>query len=229
MASINQLISELAHSVQGADTVPVRRALKLAIIHARNELIRHSYEQHGYTDKVLKQRFKVSLIDVPDGDNNGTANIALNKVKRTTQRVPRPTRLTNNLPFASIRTAGYVNALEIPFVTEAVAKYYDNLPGMCPKISYDYINGFIYVMVRKDTDLESLGSIIIEAVFEKPEEVPVEYFDENMDEHREFIKDDDEYLLPEDMIDNLKKLVLETYNIQIVRQTNEVPTPNLVK
>ena len=40
---------------------------------------------------------------------------------------------------------------------------------------------------------------------------------------------DDEYLIPEDMINNLKKLALETYNLQIVRQTGEVPNPNLVK
>ena len=229
MASINQLISELAHSVQGADTVPVRRALKLAIIHARNELIRHSYEQHGYADKVLKQRFRVSLIDVPEGDNNGTANLALNKVKRTTQRVPRPTRLTNNLPFHSVRTAGHTNPIEVPFVTEAVSKYYSQLPGMCPNISYDYINGFVYIMIAKGSDLNNLGNIVIESIFEKPELVPAEYFDEDMQDKKEYISDDDEYLLPEDMIDNVKKLALETYNLQVVRQTDEVPNINLVK
>ena len=53
MASINQLISEIAHSVQQADSVPVRRAIKLGIIHARNEAIRRSYGNHNYTDKVL--------------------------------------------------------------------------------------------------------------------------------------------------------------------------------
>ena len=59
MASINQLISEIAHSVKQADSIPVRRAIKLGIIHARNELIRHSYANHNYTDKVLQQRFKI--------------------------------------------------------------------------------------------------------------------------------------------------------------------------
>jgi hypothetical protein len=31
------------------------------------------------------------------------------------------------------------------------------------------------------------------------------------------------------MVNNLKKLALETYNIQVVRETGEVPNPNLVK
>ena len=31
------------------------------------------------------------------------------------------------------------------------------------------------------------------------------------------------------MISDIKKLVLETFNPNIVRQTNEIPTPNLMK
>lgn len=38
MASINQLVSEIAHSLQQADSIPVRRAIKLGIIHARNKI-----------------------------------------------------------------------------------------------------------------------------------------------------------------------------------------------
>lgn len=233
MASINQLISEIAHSVQGADTVPVRRAIKLSIIHARNQLIRHSYSQHGYTDKALKQRVRLSLIDVPDGDVTETASVSLNVVKRTTVKIPRPTRFANNLPFHSVRTVGAANPVEIPFVTEAVNKFYDNLPGFCPKISYDYQNGFIYVMIPKNGDFKQLSYIVVESVFEKPEEIEVEYitFDaqNNMILNKEKILDDDEYLLPEDMINDIKKLVLETYNIQLARLDNKVPTPNLVK
>ena len=66
MSSLNQLISEIAHSVQQADSVPVRRAIRQAIIHARNELIRHSYSNHNYTDKVLKQRFTLQIEDFTD-------------------------------------------------------------------------------------------------------------------------------------------------------------------
>ena len=80
MASINQLISEIAHSVQGADSIPVRRAIRLAIVHARNELLRHSAEQHRYVDKVLQERFRVSLVPVPDGDIDVGGNTAITTI-----------------------------------------------------------------------------------------------------------------------------------------------------
>lgn len=225
MASINQIVSEIAHSVQGAYTVPVRRALRLAVVHARNELIRHSFTNHRYTDKVLQQRFRVSIISVPDGDISGLNVGDINTIKRTSQQVPRPTRLDNNLPFHSVRTAGVTNPIEIPFVKEASSKFYSHLPGICPNLSYDYINDYIYINIKEDPLFNELGSIVIESVFEKPELIPIETYDNGITN----ISDDDEYLIPEDMINNLKKLALETYNLQIVRQTGEVPNPNLVK
>ena len=42
------------------------------------------------------------------------------------------------------------------------------------------------------------------------------------------IDDNDEFLLPEDMIDAIKQIVLETWNKEIIRNTNEVPAPNIV-
>ena len=225
MASINQIVSEIAHSVQGAYSVPVRRALRLAVVHARNELIRHSFTNHRYTDKVLQQRFRVTIIDVPDGDINGIGLGELPTIKRTLQEVPRPTRLDNNLPFHSVRTTGVTNPIEIPFVKEASSKFYSHLPGICPNITYDYINGYIYINTKNDKLFNKIGSIIIESVFERPDLIDIETYDKGITT----ISDDDEYLIPEDMINNLKKLALETYNLQIVRQTGEVPNPNLVK
>lgn len=225
MASINQIVSEIAHSVQGAYSVPVRRALRLAVVHARNELIRHSFTNHRYTDKVLQQRFRVTIIDVPDGDIHGTKLGELPTIKRTLQEVPRPTRLDNNLPFHSVRTAGVINPIEIPFVKEASSKFYSHLPGICPNITYDYINGYIYINAKNDGLFNKIGSIIIESIFERPDLINIETYDKGVTT----ISDDDEYLIPEDMINNLKKLALETYNLQIVRQTGEVPNPNLVK
>ena len=36
-------------------------------------------------------------------------------------------------------------------------------------------------------------------------------------------------MISEDMIGNIKKLVLETWNPEVIRETNEVPIQNLVK
>ena len=68
MASISQLVSEFAHSMRQPNNKALRENIKLLIIHTRNEVIRRSYENHGYVDKGLTQRYRVSLIDVNDGD-----------------------------------------------------------------------------------------------------------------------------------------------------------------
>ena len=227
MASIAQLVSEIAHSVKQPDSVPVRRAIKLGIIHARNEAIRRSYANHNYTDKVLQQRFKLTLIDVPDGDLASSQDIVKDRVKRTTNKVPRPTRLTNNLPFHSVRTAGMKNPLEIAFVKETSAKYYTQLPGMCPVITYDYINEYIYVNIPEDNKFPNLGAIIVESVFEYPHIIPTETVEGKLD--IDSIDDNDEFLLPEDMINTIKKFILETWNPNIIRDTNEVPSANIVR
>ena len=226
MSSIAQLVSEIAHSVKQPNSVPVRRAIKLSIIHARNNLIRKSFSNHNYSDKVLQQRFRVSLIDVPDGDVYGSEEIITNTIKRTANKVPRPIRLTNNLPFHSVRTVGVTNPHEIAFVKEASAKFYNNLPGMCPVITYDYINEYIYVNIQKGSVLNNLGAIVIESIFEYPHIIETETVEGKLDINA--IDDNDEFLLPEDMIDAIKQIVLETWNKEIIRNTNEVPAPNIV-
>lgn len=227
MASIAQLVSEIAHSVQQPDSIPVRRAIKLGIIHARNELIRRSYSNHNYTDKILQQRFKLTLTNVPDGDLNGSEDIIKDRIKRTTNKVPRPIRLINNLPFHSVRTAGVKNPIEIAFVKEASAKYYSQLPGMCPIITYDYINEYIYINIPEENRLKNLGAIIVESVFEYPHLIQTETINGKLD--LDSIDDNDEFLLPEDMISGIKKLILDTWNANFIRDTNEIPSSNVIK
>lgn len=227
MASIAQLVSEIAHSVKQPDSIPVRRAIKLGIIHARNEVIRRSYSNHNYTDKVLQQRFRLTITDVPDGDIYGTDNLDISKVKRTVNKVPRPVRLTNNLPFHSIRTVGMKNPVEIAFVKEASAQYYSQLPGMCPAITYDYINEYIYINIPKDSKFSTLGQIIVESVFEYPHLIQTETVEGKLDINN--IDDNNEFLLPEDMIDSVKKIILDTWNTNIIRDTNEIATENIVR
>lgn len=224
MASLNQLISEIAHSVQQPDSVPVRRAIRLAVIHNRNKLVRQSFEKHGYVDKVIQQRFRISLTDVPDGDFSNVDDFDLPIIKRSLQRVPRPTRLSNNLPFLSVRTCGVNNPQEIAFVKEPSSRFYKHLPGFCRVITYDYINQYIYVNCINDNELKNLGSIIVESPFEYPIEILEEHVEGNVN-----YSDDDEFMISEDMIYDIKKLVLDEFNPNIVRQTNEIPTPNLIK
>lgn len=224
MASINQLVSEIAHSVQQSDSIPVRRAIRLAIIHTRNQLIRQSFEQHKYIDKSIQQSFRISLIDIPDGDIVNTQNLGLPIIKRSAQRIPRPTRLTDDLPFRSVRTLGIHNPIEIPFIKSASNKFYKSLPGFCPNICYDYINQYLYLNFVNSPQFNNLGSIIIEGAFENPFEINEEHI-----EGISSYSDDDEFIISEDMVGNIKKLVLETWNPDVIRETNEISTTNLVK
>lgn len=174
MSSINQLVSEIAHVAQEPNNNALRVAIKREIIHARNELIRKSYNNHSITDKVLQQRFRLSIIDIPDGDLQGTDGLKLPVIKRTAQKVPRPTRLPHNIPFHSVRTAGVNNPHEIPFAKEASARFNNFLPGMCNLATYDYINGYIYIRLSPSNDIVNLKNIVIESVFEYPHIIEIE-------------------------------------------------------
>ena len=120
MASIAQLVSEMAHAVRQPNNKALRENLKILIIQTRNEIIRRSHENHGYVDKILTQRFKVSLTTVNDGEielPEGYDDYDITKIKRTLQRVPRPVRLTNNLPFDRVSSLDFVVCLVMIILT----------------------------------------------------------------------------------------------------------------
>ena len=110
MSSLNQLISEIAHSIQQPNNVGALRAIRQGIIHSRNELIRQSYSNHNYTDKILKQNY--NLVINPYDDSLYTYKFKI--VLRSNNKIKRPIRLSNNLPFHSVKliqdTKNYVCA-----------------------------------------------------------------------------------------------------------------------
>lgn len=228
MSSINQLVSEIAHVAQEPNNNALRVAIKREIIHARNELIRKSYNNHSITDKVLQQRFRLNLMDTPDGDLQGSSNFKLPVIKRTVQKVPRPTRLPHNVPFHSVRTAGVNNPHEIPFAKEASARFNNFLPGMCNLATYDYINEYIYIRLSPSNDIVNLKSIIIESVFEYPHIIEIETLTGKKTSN-EFTIDDNEFLLPEDLVGAVKDMVYQRLHLEIHRQTNETPEMNKLR
>lgn len=228
MSSINQLVSEIAHVAQEPNNNALRVAIKREIIHARNELIRKSYNNHSITDKVLQQRFRLSIIDIPDGDLQGTDGLKLPVIKRTVQKVPRPTRLPHNVPFHSVRTAGVNNPHEIPFAKEASARFNNFLPGMCNLATYDYINEYIYIRLSPSNDIVNLKNIVIESVFEYPHIIEIETL-AGKKISNEFTIDDYEFLLPEDLVGAVKDMVYQRLYLEIHRQTNETTEMNKLR
>lgn len=222
MASISQLVSEFAHSLKQPNNKALRENIKLLIIHTRNEIIRRSYENHSYVDKVLTQRYKVSLTSVLDGeillpDDIDASDIT--KIKRTEQQVPRPVRLTNNLPFDRVSTVGFKTNREIPFIKETSARFRTHVPGLCAMPCYDYINGFIYIF-PSDGKAFDIGKIIIESAFEHPTPIDVE---NGVTDSWSAYMDENEWLLSEDMIGQIKDIIYKRDLLNQVRETNEIP------
>lgn len=217
MASLNQIVSEIAHAIHQPNNFTTRQTIRSAVIHTFNEQIRQTYERHANVDKILMQRYRVSLINVPDGDIFQSLVSTKYKIKRSKVRIPRPVRLDNNLPFVSVRTVGYDN-MAIPFIKEANAQFYKALPGMCTSLSYDYINGYLYVNSNGNPLIEPLGHIVIESPFEIPTEIPVEIterVESNFD-------NDDEFIIPEDMVERIKDVIYKRNLLNVKRVTNEV-------
>lgn len=220
MASIAQLVSEFAHSLGQPNNQALRNNIKSLIIHTRAEVIRRSYENHNYIDKGLTQRYRVSLISVNDGDIELPDGISVDKIKRTAQKVQRPVRLTNNLPFDRVSTVGYKTNREIPFIKETVARFRGSLPGMCGAISYDYINDYIYIYPASNNKVLTLEAIVIESAFEYPNQIILENGDAN---ELDVALDDNEWVLSEDMVGQIKEIIYKRDLLNQVRQTDEVP------
>ena len=216
MASIAQLVSEFAHSLGQPNNQALRNNIKSLIIHTRAEVIRRSYENHNYIDKGLTQRYRVSLISVNDGDIELPDGVSVDKIKRTKQKVQRPVRLTNNLPFDRVSTVGYKTNREIPFIKETVARFRGSLPGMCGAISYDYI----YIYPAPNNKALNLGAIVIESAFEYPNQILLENGDAN---ELDVALDDNEWILSEDMVGQIKEIIYKRDLLNQVRQTDEVP------
>ena len=222
MASIAQLVSEMAHAVRQPNNKALRENLKLLIIQTRNEIIRRSYENHGYVDKILTQRFKVSLTTVNDGDielPEEYDDYDITKIKRTLQRVPRPVRLTNNLPFDRVSSAGFKTNREFPYIKETSARFRSAVPGLCGMPCYDYINEYIYIFPVDSKPFE-LDKIVIESAFEHPNEISLINNTETPDS---IWLDENEYLLSEDMIGQIKEIIYKRELIDTVRETDEIP------
>lgn len=216
------LVSELAHSLKQPNNKALRENIKLLVIHTRNEVIRRSFESHGFVDKGLVQRFKVSLTDVYDGEielPEGMEDIDVTLIKRSCQKVPTPVRLTNNLPFDRVSSVGYKTSREFPFIKETSARFRSSVPGLCGMPCYDYINGYIYIFPADNKPFE-LEKIIIESAFEHPTEIQIANKEvDNMD----VLMEENEFLLSEDMIGQIKDIIYKRDLLSTVRETNEIP------
>ena len=119
-----------------------------------------------------------------------------------------------------VSTVGYKTNREIPFIKETVARFRGSLPGMCGAISYDYINDYIYIYPASNNKALTLGAIVIESAFEHPNQIILENGDAN---ELDVALDDNEWILSEDMVGQIKEIIYKRDLLNQVRQTDEVP------
>lgn len=228
MASLSMLVSEISHELGKPNNASVRETIKHLLIQTRNEVIRRSYENHGYIDKVLTQRYKVSLTDVIDGDvvlPEGMQGIDICNIKRTLQTVPRPVRFTNNLPFDRISSIGFKYNKEFPFIKETTARFRKDVPGLCGLPCYDYINGYIYLFPANNRPIP-YSNIIIEAAFEHPTPIDI---NNGITTEWDAAMDNNEWLFSEDMIGQVKELIFKRDLVTNIKETNERQiNPNMI-
>lgn len=225
MSSINQLVSEIANSLGEPNNFALRENIRSIVLHEYVESVRRSYENHHFTDSNLQQKFVVDLEDVKDGSyhyKHSDAAAYLPLIKRTVNRVPRPVRLTNNVPFTSVVTRGYVNPVTLAFARESRGRFYKNVPGLCGVGAYDYVNGRIYVLLPSTGGLlAAIDKIAIEAAWENIYEIDKIIRDGDPD-YDDF-DCDNEYFISEDIIGNMKERLLSRNFFEIKRETNEIP------
>lgn len=222
MASIAQLVSEFAHTLGEPNNFGLRQHIKLIVLQTRNEVIRRSFENHGYVDRVLTQRYKVSLTEINDGEiqlPEGYDESDITKIKRTLQQVPRPVRLTNNLPFDRVSSVGFKSNREFPFIKETSARFRSAVPGLCATPCYDYINGFIYLFPADNKPI-MINKIVIESAFEHPTTIEM---DNGLVDPMSLLDESNEWLLSEDMIGQIKEIILKRGLLNGNHRTNEIP------
>ena len=85
--------------------------------------------------------------------------------------------------------------------------------------AYDYINEYIYIFPVDNKPFE-LDKIVIESAFEHPNEISLINGTETPDS---IWLDENEYLLSEDMIGQIKEIIYKRDLIDTVRETDEIP------
>lgn len=205
MQSLNNLISQISHIIGNPDSVPMKRLIRELIISTRVSLITKSYNNRRYVDKSMTQKIVLSLIDVRASDFQPVNGFKDRPIKRTAIKVPNVIRFDNGIPFTSIRTNGVENTYEIPFVRQGVSKFYKNNPiGKCG-ITYDYINGYIYLNNLHNPNFDSIESIVVEAVFNEPNLIII---GNSVDGFSYGIDDNEDFPIPSDLIDPLIDIVV---------------------
>ena len=97
----------------------------------------------------------------------------------------------------------------------------DRLTTICIHFEfYSRENDYIYIYPASNNKALTLGAIVIESAFEHPNQIILENGDAN---ELDVALDDNEWILSEDMVGQIKEIIYKRDLLNQVRQTDEVP------
>jgi len=200
MASIKEIATEIIEALGQVDNTPLYNRVKRLIIEGRAELIRRDVRKTGIDDDYI-QYVSVNMIKVPSIDLPNVSTNVCGSVLRTKNRIPSTVRVANNTPFMYVGTSDraypYVYVSNATGVTRMRnSKYFVNV------IMYCFVNGYIYIYATDN----NIANITIGHPFINPHLID----DSNSTFNKEYVEDTDEFLIPEDMLRELKAIIFKT-------------------
>jgi hypothetical protein len=208
MATLNEHADNIAGALDAPFDELLKERIKFNFRVLAATLIKQDAERNGMSGIYL-QRIVVPLQQVDIIDN--CAAQAGCMVRRTVNKIPRPIRLTSNVDFKYVGDADWKRSYadrEFDEVEYArYLKYGMNEP------SYNYVDGYIYIMNRKRTNF--VGII---TPFENWQEAA------NLCTDGGCVSDDDEFPLPNDLVIMATRLLIESKMIGIKTDDKQVDT-----
>ena len=200
MASIKEIATEIVEALGQVDNVPLYNRVKRLIIEGRAELIRRDVTKSGIDDDYI-QYVPINMIKVPSIDLPEVSPNLCGSVLRSKNRIPTTVRIANNTPFMYVGTSDrgypYVYATNATGISRMRnSRYFTNVTMYC------FVNGYIYVYSNDN----NIASITIGHPFVNPHLID----DSNSTFNKEYVEDTDEFLIPEDMLRELKAIIFKT-------------------
>lgn len=145
MATLNQIVEELADALNRPFDTFLKERLKLIVRHERSRVIRQSVNKDG-NDKLFRQRYSVTVSTV---DNSDSVFLTGGTVLRTDNKIAKPIRYVTDVPFVYVGAMDGSNSFIYCEMSEL--RYVGSLRNNAEAIRYNYRNGYIYVFVNNDT------------------------------------------------------------------------------
>lgn len=198
--SLNDLVSILASRAGQAWNTDLQEEMKVVLNYKRADFFKKLIEQHPDQRIFFLKDFSAELKLVDKAECPVDLDC---EVLRTVHKVPRPIRSSYTLfDFVGTPDKSTAYAYAAPEMAEFYTKY-NRYTGKSPK--YFYVNGYIYVY-----NIDDLEYINVRGIFPDPRDLS-----DFKCENEPCYTDDDQYDLPDDLINSI---IRDTLQIELRQQ-----------